>query len=129
MIPVDSFDLTNGAVILRLMCALFFIPHMYFKAFGNPPPASKTFIEAGYPKPLLFVKFALVVEIFACSALLFNFYTQYAALIVAGILFVAAVTVFFANGKKPIWLWVKGGFEYPVFWGLACIVLSMLYWQ
>ena len=59
MFAADSFDLTNGAVILRLLCALYFIPHMYFKAFGDPPPASKTFIDAGYPKPLLFCQFSV----------------------------------------------------------------------
>lgn len=128
MIPAGSFDLSDGAVILRLLCALFFIPHMYFKAFGNPPPASKTFIAAGYPNPLLFVRFALVVEIFACSALFFNIYTQYVALIVAAVLVVAAATVYFANDKKYIWLWVKGGFEYPLFWAIACVALSRLYW-
>ncbi|MBX2849269.1 MAG: DoxX family protein [Acidiferrobacterales bacterium] len=129
MIPVDSFDLSNGAVILRLACALFFIPHMYFKAVGNPPPASKTFIDAGYPKPLLFVRLALVVELFACAALFLNIYTQYVALIVAAVLMVAVVTVYFANGKQFIWLWVKGGCEYPAFWAVMCIALSMLYWQ
>ncbi len=129
MISIDSFDLSNGAVILRLGCALFFIPHMYFKAVGNPPPASKTFIDAGYPKPLLFVRLALAVELFACILLFFDIYTQYVALIVATVLFVAVVTVYFANGKQFIWLWVKGGCEYPVFWGVMCVALSMLYWQ
>ena len=42
MLSAESFDLSNGAVILRLVCAFFLVPHMYFKAFGSPPPASKT---------------------------------------------------------------------------------------
>ena len=129
MFAADSFDLTNGAVILRLLCALYFIPHMYFKAFGDPPPASKTFIDAGYPKPLLFVRLALIVELFMCTLLLLNIYTQYVSLIVAAFLVIAAITVFFANDKKPTWLWVKGGFEYPLFWSITCIALSMLTWE
>jgi putative oxidoreductase len=129
MIPAESFDLTNGAVVLRLICALFFIPHMYFKAFGNPPPAIKTFIDAGYPKPLFFVKFALVVELITFTLLLLNIYTQYVALLAASMLTVAAVSVYFANGKKWLWIWVKGGKEYCVFWALCCVVVSMLYWQ
>ena len=38
-ITASAFDLTNGAVVLRLVCALFFFPHLYFKIAGNPPPA------------------------------------------------------------------------------------------
>jgi len=92
MFSAESFDLTNGAVILRLICALFFIPHMYFKMFGNP-------------------------------------YTQYAALLCASILTVAAVSVHFANGKNWIWLWPKGGIEYAVFWAIACVAVSLLHWH
>ena len=129
MFSAESFDLTNGAVVLRLTCALFFIPHMYFKMFGNPPPASKTFIEAGYPNPLLWVRFALVVEIVASSLLFLDIYTHYVALLCASLLSVAAVSVFFANGKKWLWLWPKGGIEYTVFWALACVAVAMLYWH
>lgn len=129
MIPADSFDITDPAVLLRLICALFFIPHMYFKAVGNPPPAIKTFIDAGYPKPLLFVRFALVTELITFTLLFLNIYTQYAALLAAAMLTVAAISVFFANGKKWVWIWPKGGKEYCVFWALCCVVVSMLYWQ
>jgi len=125
----ESFDLTNGAVLLRLICALFLLPHMYFKAFGNPPPACKTFIEAGYPKPMFFMRFVLIVEIIIATSLFFDIYTQYAALLLAALLLVAATTVYFANDKKWIWIWVKGGKEYSVFWAMACVALAMLYWQ
>ena len=128
MFSAESFDLTNGAVVLRLTCALFFIPHMYFKMIGNPPPAIKTFVDAGYWRPLLFVRLAAVVELLAASALLLDIYTHYVALLCAALLSVAAVTIYFANDKEFVWLWVKGGKEYPVFWAIACVALSMLYW-
>ncbi len=128
MLEAGSFDLSNGAVVLRLLCALFFIPHMYFKLVGNPPPAIKTFVDAGYWRPLLFVRLALVVELVAAVALFLDVYTHYVALLCAALLLVAAVTIYFANGKEFLWLWVKGGKEYPVFWAIACIALSLLYW-
>lgn len=128
MIPAESFDLTNGAVLLRLMCALFFIPHMYFKAVGNPPPAIGFFTAAGYPNPMLFMRVALVVELIASTLLLLNIYTQYVALACASMLGVAAISIIFEQGKKFVWLWPKGGMEYSVFWGLSCVVVSMLYW-
>ena len=128
MLEAGSFDLSNGAVVLRLLCALSFIPHMYFKLVGNPPPAIKTFVDAGYWRPLLFVRLALVVELVAAVALFLDVYTHYVALLCAALLLVAAVTIYFANGKEFLWLWVKGGKEYPVFWAIACIALSLLYW-
>lgn len=128
MLTADSFDLTNGAVVLRLVCALFFVPHMYFKMIGDPPPASKTFIDAGYPNPLLWVRIALVVELIASVLLFLDIYTQYVALLCASVLLVATASVFYANDKEWIWLWPKGGIEYPLFWALTCIALSQLYW-
>ena len=129
MIDANSFDLTNPAVLLRLIVALFFVPHMYFKAFGNPPPGIKTFEEAGYPNALFFVRFALVAELITFGMLFLDIYTEYAALLAALMLLVAAATVFFANDKKWVWIWAKGGKEFCVFWMLCCVVLSMMYWS
>jgi len=129
MLSAASFDLSNGAVLLRLICALFFIPHMYFKLVGDPPPASKTFIDAGYPKPLLWMRFALTVELVTCAMLALDIYTQYVALVGAALLSVAAITVYFANNKTWVWLWPKGGKEYTVFWALCLIAVSLLYWR
>jgi len=129
MIAAGSFDITQAEVILRLMCALFFIPHMYFKAVGSPPPASHFFTAAGYPNPFLFMRLALVTELIASTLLFLNIYTQYVALACAGMLAVAAISIIFERGKKFVWLWPKGGMEYAVFWGLSCVVVSMLYWS
>jgi len=129
MFTPESFDLSNGAVLLRLICAFFLIPHMYFKLVGDPPPSINTFIKAGYPKPLFFVRLALAVEVTCALALFFNFHTQYAALLLAAYLLVAATTLYFVKEKQFLWLWVKGGSEYAVFWALSCIALSMLYWH
>lgn len=129
MLSAASFDLTNGVVLLRITCALFFIPHMYFKTIGDPPPASKTFIDAGYPNPLLFMRIALVVEFVTATLLFLDIYTQYMALICAGLLIVAAGTLFFANDRQWIWIWRKGGKEYPVFWALCLVALSLLSWH
>lgn len=129
MPSVESFDLTNGAVVLRLICALFFLPHMYFKAVGNPPPALAVFTAAGYPRPQAWMRFALVVELIASTLLFLDILTPYVALLCAALLGVAAGSLFFVNGKKWIWLWPRNGKEYPVFWALCCVAVAMLYWQ
>ena len=123
-----AFDLTNGAVVLRLICALFFIPHIYFKVAGNPPPALGFFVQAGFRPAAFYMRLALVVESIAALGLLFGIHTQWAALLAAANLAVAAIAVCFAN-RSVKWLWNLGGMEFPVFWSIACIGVAMLHWN
>lgn len=122
-----TFDLTNGAVVLRLICALFFFPHIYFKIVGNPPPALGFFVQAGFKPPVLYMRIATAVESLAALGLLFGIYTHWAALLGAAALSVAAIAVCFFN-RSVKWLWNLGGMEFPVFWALACVAVAMLYW-
>lgn len=124
---VSTFDITHGAVLLRLICGLFFLPHMYFKVVGSPPPALFFFDKAGFRPAALFMRAAFVVEGLAAIGLIFGLYTQWAALLGALNLLVAAFAVcFFNRGVK--WLWNLNGMEFPIFWALSCGVVAMLYW-
>lgn len=123
-----AFDLTNGAVVLRLICALFFFPHLYFKVVGDPPPALGFFEKAGFKPAVFYMRIATVIEIVAALGLLFAIYTQWAALLAAAHLAVAAVAVCFFNGSFR-WLWNLGGMEFCVFWAIACVAVAMLYWS
>jgi putative oxidoreductase len=123
-----AFDLSNGAVVLRLICALFFVPHIYFKVVGNPPPALGFFVQAGFRPPAPYMHLATAVESAAALGLLFGIYTQWAALLGAATLSVAAVAVCFFN-RSVKWLWNLGGMEFPVFWAIACIAVALLHWQ
>jgi len=127
-ITASAFDLTNGAVVLRLICALFFFPHLYFKIVGDPPPALGFFEKAGFKPPVVWMRIATVVETVAALGLLFAIYTQWTALLAAASLTVAAVAVCFFNGSVK-WLWNLGGMEFCVFWAIACVVVAMLYWN
>lgn len=127
MISAAAFDLSNGAVVLRLMCSLFFFPHIYFKIVGSPPPALGFFKAAGFKPPVFYMRVALLVELVAAVGLLFGIYTPWAALLAAASLSVAAVAVCFANGSVK-WLWNLGGMEFPIFWAIACVAVAMLHW-
>ena len=124
---ISAFDLGNGAVVLRLICALFFLPHIYFKIVGSPPPALGFFVQAGFRPPALYMKLATVVESIAALGLLFGVYAHWAALLGAATLMTAAIAVCFFN-RSVKWLWNLGGMEFPVFWALACIAVALLYW-
>lgn len=127
MISASAFDLSNGAVVLRLICSLFFFPHIYFKIAGSPPPALGFFKAAGFKPPEFFMRVAMLVELIAAFGLLFGIYTQWVALLAAASLAVAAVAVCFAN-KSVKWLWNLNGMEFPTFWAIACVAVAMLHW-
>jgi len=124
---LSTFDFTQGAVLLRFICGLFFIPHIYFKIVGNPPPALGFFTAAGFKPAGLWMRIAMVVEIVAAGGLLFGIYTPWAALLAAASLMVAAIAVCFCN-KCMKWLWNLNGMEFPIFWALSCVVVAMLHW-
>ncbi|HJV85397.1 MAG TPA: DoxX family protein [Noviherbaspirillum sp.] len=127
-IPVSAFDLTSGAVILRLICGAFFIPHIYFKIVGDPPPALGFFKTAGFKPAAFYMRVAMVVETIGAIGLLLGIYTQWAALLAAASLFIAGIAVCFAN-RSVKWLWNLGGMEFPIFWSIACLAVALLYWK
>jgi len=48
-------------------------------------------------------------------------FTRLIALLVVGFMAVSAYYVHAANG----FLWIKGGFEYPLFWGLVALAIAV----
>ena len=121
-ITASAFDLTNPAVILRLICALFFFPHMYFKVVGNPPPALGFFIKAGFKPPATWMYIAGAIETVLTIGLVLGIYTQYVGFIAFIHLLVAAAATYKVTKS---WIWVIGGVEYCIFWALCCLVVAM----
>ena len=125
---ISTVDFTDGAVLLRVICGLFFFPHIYFKIVGNPPPALGFFLSAGFRPAAVWMRIAMVVELPAAIGLLLGIYTQWAALVAAASLMVAAIAVCFSN-RCVKWLWNLNGMEFPVFWALSCVAVAMLHWK
>jgi putative oxidoreductase len=98
-----DFDLTNGINILRMICGLFFIPHIVGK-FTEPATLNLTFLTIG---------------------LVFAIATPFVAVIAAFHMFVAAAATHKVTKK---WIWVIGGTEYCVFWMICCIIVAMETW-
>jgi len=118
----QNFDLTNGFNILRIICGAFLIPHLIAKA------TSYEFMLGVYKEfrlhpPKLWLFSSLTVEVIGSIGLILGIYTRYAALLVAIFLFVAAWAVW--RHSKGKWLWNIGGYEYPVFWAICCVVVAM----
>ena len=82
-----NFDLTDGVNILRLMCGLFFIPHIVGKF---TEPATLNFFKAAKFKPsATWMYVAGAIETLLTIALVFAIYTPYVAVVAAAHLLVA----------------------------------------
>jgi putative oxidoreductase len=119
----QSFDLTNEFNILRLICGLFFIPHIYAKFFV--PEALGFFVAAKFNRPKAWLYTACVIEIVVAIGLIFAIYPLYAGAIACIELLVAAGAVW--KVTKGRWLWNVGGYEYCVFWAICCLVVVLHY--
>jgi putative oxidoreductase len=120
---LQNFNPTDGINILRLICGLFFIPHIYAKFFV--PEALGFFVAAKFNPPKTWMYLACVIEIIITIGLIFAILPFYAAVLGFIHLLVAAAAVWrVTNGK---WLWNIGGYEYCVFWAICCLVVAMHY--
>ena len=118
----QTFDLSNEFNILRPICGLFLLPHLYAKA-SNLELTYKIYDDFRLYPIKLWVFSCIAIEIVCAIGMVFAIYTRYVALVEAAFLLVAAWAVWrYSKGK---WLWQIGGFEYCLFWAICCIVVAM----
>ena len=68
---LQNFDITNQMNILRLICGLFFVPHIYAKFFV--PEALGFFIATGVKQPKVWLYAACVIETIVAFGLVFGY--------------------------------------------------------
>jgi putative oxidoreductase len=115
-----NFDLTNEFNILRLICGLFLIPHIYAKFYV--PEALGFFVAAKFKPPAVWMYISCAIEIILAVGLILGIYTTYVGAVAALHLAIAAVAVYRVTGK---WLWNIGGLEFCLFWAICCAVVAM----
>lgn len=116
----DKFNLLNEFNLLRIVCALFFIPHIVGKF--TEPMALKFYIEVGFKPPKFWMYLAGAIEVVLTTALLLDFHTAIFGFLAFIHLSVATAAMW---KWKRAWLWVICGIEYCVFWALICLVVAM----
>jgi putative oxidoreductase len=118
----QHFDPTNEFNILRIMCGLFLLPHLYAKA-SNLEFTYQLYRDFRLYPPKAWVFACIAIEIICATGMVLALYTRYVALLEAVFLLVAAWAVWrYSQGK---WLWNIGGYEYCLFWAICCIVVAM----
>jgi putative oxidoreductase len=116
----DSFNLTNEFNILRIICALFFIPHIVAKF--TVPAALKFYVDVGFKPPAFWMYLAGSIETVLTVALLFDIHVAFFGVIGFIHLLVAAAATYKLTRN---WIWVIGGIEFCVFWAICCLVAAM----
>src|SRR5713226_2811965 len=95
----QHFDLTNEFNILRLICGLFLLPHLYAKA-SDLELTYKIYNDFRLYPVKAWVFSCMAIEIVCSIGMVFAIYTRYVALLEAVFLFVAAGAVWrYSQGK------------------------------
>jgi putative oxidoreductase len=116
----DKFNLLNEFNLLRVICGLFFIPHIVGKI--TVPQALQFYVDVGFKPPKFWMYLAGTIEIFLTFFLLFDIHTAFFGFIAFIHLMVAATATYKLTKS---WIWMIGGTEYCIFWALCCLVVAM----
>ncbi len=112
-----------AALLLRLSMGALFLMHAGLKLFVFTPAGTEHFFASlGLPGWLGLV--VIAAEVFGGLALILGVYARVVALLLVPDLLGAIVLVHFHNG---FFFTAKGGgYEYPLFWAIALVVLALL---
>ena len=105
---------------LRIICGIWFIPHILGKIQNFELAAGSTFAKAGLRPPKLFAALTILLEILAAAGLVLGIWPRLAAVCAALVLGGASYAVLRINGFN--WRWQRQGPEYMIFWALTCIL-------
>ena len=115
--PLEPF----AEPLVRATIGLFLVPHGAQKLFGwfggYGLEATGQFFASKLGLPASLALVAGLVEFFGGLALALGLGTRVVALLVAGLMFVAAIKVHLGAG----FFWTAGGYEYPLMWGLVAL--------
>jgi putative oxidoreductase len=122
---IDAKTGPYAALLLRVSMGILFLLHgVYLKAFVfGMSNAGKYFASLGLPE--WFVWPVMLYETIGGLALIFGVYARWVALFLGiHLLFATYFGGHFDNG----WAFSNkdGGYEYPVFWAIACFALALL---
>ena len=123
----ERLDITRGWNLMRIATGAFFFPHVAgkFTGSGDFNPMALSFFEAaGFTPAAYFVGFTAMLEVAVGIALVLGVFTTYAALTGMLILLTAVYALHSVTGFKA-WVWNSGGYEYPVFWAIACLAVAL----
>lgn len=121
---IDGRTAPYAALLLRVSMGILFILHgAYLKIFVfSMPGTSKYFASLGLPDWWAWV--VMLYETIGGLALILGIQARWVAVFLGVHLLFAA---FFGHAANGFWFTAKGGgWEYPLFWAIACFALALL---
>jgi putative oxidoreductase len=107
-------------LIVRVTAGVLLIPHGYAKLFTGALEGTAGYMDSIGLAPGIFWAWVIaLLEFFGGIALAVGFLTRPVAAMVVGFMAVAAFYVHWGNG----FFWNKGGYEYPLMWGIIALVI------
>jgi putative oxidoreductase len=120
---IDLKTAPYAALVLRVATGVLFLAHGLLKLLVFTPAGTAGFFASlGLPEPLAYA--TILAELAGGIALIIGFQTRIVSLALIPVLLGAAFTAHSGNG----WLFSNegGGWEFPVFWAAAQLVVALL---
>ena len=107
--------------LIRFVAGAMLVPHGYAKVFGGIEGTTKFFASVGLEPALTLAWYVGLLELVGGVCVAFGFLTRFMSAQLVGLLAVATFYIHLPSG----FLWVKGGFEYPLFWMVIMIAITI----
>ena len=107
--------------LIRFVAGAMLVPHGYAKVFGGIEGTTKFFASVGLEPALTLAWYVGLLELVGGVCVAFGFLTRFISAQLVGLLAVATFYIHLPSG----FLWVKGGFEYPLFWMVIMIAITI----
>lgn len=119
---IDAKAGPYGALLLRVAMGILFIAHAYLKAFVFTMAGTEGFF-ASLGLPGWFGWLVMLAELGGGVLLILGVYARWIALLFVPILVGAAIT---SHGNSWVFSAEGGGWEYPIFWAVCCVVQALI---
>ena len=106
--------------LIRFVTGAMLIPHGWAKLVsGSPAGLAQSLAKMGLEPAYALATYIGVLELVGGTMLALGLFTRFVAAQVIGFMAVAAFKVHWGAG----FFWNKGGYEYPLFWGLMALAI------
>jgi putative oxidoreductase len=107
--------------LIRFIAGAMMIPHGYAKVFGGIEGTTKFFASVGLEPALILAWYIGLLELVGGICVALGLLTRFMSAQLIGLLAVATFYIHLPSG----FIWVKGGFEYPLFWMVVMIAITI----
>ena len=107
--------------MIRFVAGVMMIPHGYGKVFGGIEGTTKFFASVGLEPALILAWYIGLLELVGGICVALGFLTRFMSAQFIGLLAVATFYIHLPSG----FIWVKGGYEYPLFWMVVMMAITI----